>query len=297
MILWFDYEDTVIKIRFDGEDLYDLKQAVIAQVPLPRAVVTEVGIWPCRDIDPFSEDTMITELLDLFPNAYQTRWLLTLQKRNAQNAIKIDLSSFFNIHMSNLRTDYTLKDCQDWMGKQEWDSIQEDIKKIRVLSLVYVVQQLLYFRGFSLFSVSSALILANLYGYWIGKSQNVVYNKKNSKDKTSFLKSCFVDVDVNRFVINLATMITMLPAVERRVGPIMTALGYLIGCYIYKKAQTKYNDQNAIGATGAVIALTGSRMQFTFASIMERALFYYALEESFKTQPHMVIMFLGRFCL
>jgi hypothetical protein len=297
MILWFDYEDTVLKIRFDGEDLYDLKQAVIEQIPLPKKVVTEVSIMPCKDIDPFPEDTMIAELLDLFPNAYQTRWELTLKKRKSPNEIKIDLSSFFNIKFSNFRTDYTLKDFQEWMGKQEWESIQEDVKKIRVLSLVYVVQQLLYFRGFSLFSVSSVLILANLYGFWYGKSQQVVYNKKNVKDKSSLFKSCFVDVDINRFVMNLATMITMLPVVERRVGPIMTAFGYLVGCYIYKKAQTKYNDQNAIGATGAVIALTGSRMQFTFASIMERALYYYAMEESFKTQPHMVLMFLGRFCL
>jgi membrane associated rhomboid family serine protease len=290
MKLWFTNQEKVIKIRFEGEDLYDLKQAIQTELG-----VNDVEIKPCNDIDPFSEDTLISELLDMFPNTYEKRWLLHVNTIPTNSTFTFEFPSFSYPFKNRLRTDYTLEDVQGWMGNQEWTSIEQDFKKVKLLTMIYMFQQLLYFRGFSLFSVTSLLLAGNIYGYWYGKRNQVNFNHTaiRQKDHISFIKSCFVHSEINQLMLNLSSLVVMLPLVEQRIGWAHALIAYVLGCYFYKKAMTKEKNQNSLGATGAVLALSASRMRFTVPSLLERSLYFFAMNESFKATPHLLIMFLG----
>ncbi|KAJ3367889.1 hypothetical protein HDU91_001024 [Kappamyces sp. JEL0680] len=283
LTVWLKLESNrhPFKVSFTGKDIYDLKkEAKLELTPKLNAYsVAELAICPRVKAAAMKDNQVVAELHAQHPSSFEQPWLLQTPSK-----------SLWTDHVSNLSVEipsWRLPDVEVALSV---------MRRIKLITVLYVMEQLYYFKPFSVVSATGLLLLLHVicalhlklcpeqFEHYTNSALNF-----RRKRYWTLLTSSFAHGDINHLACNMVSLAIVGPVVEKMLGSTTTVLFFIVSSVVSGLVSIQYSGYKSIGSSGSIYAFDGflisyyvrhlNNKDFLKEYVFDEILFYLATQD------------------
>ncbi|KAJ3317293.1 hypothetical protein HDV06_001715 [Boothiomyces sp. JEL0866] len=256
------------KVKFKGNDIYDLKKEVITELApkLNSITAVDIGISPSDTKVLFLDNFIVSDLLRTTQSTYESPWMVLLQET--------DNPSYWN-QSGNLLESILL--LSDHIVTLTWDTILrlcnfivvQERPKVQWLTVLIVGELLAFhFEPFPFQSIATFLVVGISLSYYLLSVKPDVLNQHfttsienvRSGRWYTLVTSTFAHKDIDHLLRNVTAILVTMPILELLMDQYEAVCFLFLASVVSNLISLQFNGEPCIGASGVVYAMEGYLM-------------------------------------